>query len=419
MVGAGVFTTSGFALADLGTPGRVLAAWLVGGLAALCGALCYGALGRRFPESGGEYHLLRETVHPLAGFLAGWVSLLAGFTAPTAAAALGLQAYLAPFLGDVVDPRWIGTGAVALACLLHGSRVATGVVAQNLAVALKLVLLSGFVLLGGWTLLTGADAGGAPPAPPPPFEWGAFAVSLVWIGFAYSGWNAAVYVAGELRDPARDLHRSLLLGAGAVTLLYLGLNAVFLHAAPVEALAGRAEVGAVAAEALGGPALNRAVSALVALALFTSVSSLVMLGPRVYARMAEDGLFPRVFRPGAGAPAAAVALQGGLAVLVIWLSELAELLGYLGFTLGISAAATVLGLVRQRRREGPEALPVPLWPLPPLLFLLATLGSAAFLLLRRPAESLGGLLTVLAGVPVWWLLRRGGRTAGDAAAPKA
>jgi amino acid transporter len=419
MVGAGVFTTSGFALADLGTPGRVLAAWLVGGVVALCGALCYGALGRRFPESGGEYHLLRETVHPLAGFLAGWVSLLAGFTAPTAAAALGLQAYLAPFLGGAVDPRWIGTGAVALACLLHGSRVATGVVAQNLAVGLKLVLLAGFVLFGGWTLLAAPAAAPAPPVAPPPFEWGAFAVSLVWIGFAYSGWNAAVYVAGELRDPSRDLHRSLLLGAGAVTLLYLGLNAVFLHAAPVEQLAGRAEVGAVAADALGGAGLNRAVSALVALALFTSVSSLVMLGPRVYARMAEDGLFPRVFRAGSGAPAAAVALQGGLAVVVIWLSELAELLGYLGFTLGLSAAATVVGLVRHRRREGAAALAVPLWPLPPLIFLLATLGSAVFLLQRRPAESLGGLLTVVAGVPVWWALRRSGRRAGDAAAPKA
>ena len=407
MVGAGVFTTSGFALADLGSRRLVLLAWVVGGVLALCGALCYGALGRRFPQSGGEYHLLRETVHPLAGFLAGWVSLLAGFTAPTAAAALGLQAYLAPLLGDAFDPRWIGTAAVALACALHGLRVGTGVAAQNAAVALKLLLLVGFVGFGAARLLAAdPEPAALAAAAPPPFELGAFAVSLVWISFAYSGWNAAVYLAGELRRPARDLHRSLLIGAVAVTLLYLGLNAVFLYAVPVEQLAGRVEVGAIAAEALGGPWLRNAVSVMVALALFTSVSALVQLGPRVYARMAEDGMFPRVFRFDGRAPAAAVALQGSLAVLVIWVSGLAGLLAYLGFTLGLSAAATVLGLVRQRRREGAAALPVPGWPWTPAVFVLFTLGASAFMAARQPVESLCGLATILTGVPVWWWLSR-------------
>jgi len=415
MIGAGVFTTSGFALADLGSPGRVLAAWAVGGALALCGALCYGALGRRFPESGGEYHLLRETVHPLAGFLAGWVSLLAGFTAPTAAAALGLQAYLAPLLGDAFDARWIGTAAVALACLMHGLRVGTGVATQNAAVALKLLLLFGFVALGAVQLLGAGGVEGRPSpaveaAPAgvaaPAFEIGAFAVSLIWISFAYSGWNAAVYLAGELRDARRDLHRSLLLGTGAVTLLYLGLNAVFLYGAPADQLAGQAEVGAIAAEALGGPAWRAAASALVALALFTSVSSLVMLGPRVYARMAEDGLFPRRFRFDGAAPAAAVALQGSLAVAVIWASGLAELLSYLGFTLGLSAAATVLGLVRQRLREGAEALPVPGWPWVPAVFVGFTLAASGFMAARHPWASLGGLATIAVGVPVWWWLRK-------------
>ena len=148
MIGAGVFTTSGFALADLGRPETVLLAWGVGGLMALCGALSYGALARRIPESGGEYTFLSKTVHPLAGFLAGWVSLLVGFTAPIAAAALGLQAYLADSFGLAGRPEWIGTTAILIAGLMHGLQLRTGVVLQNTAVGLKLAVIGGFVLLG-------------------------------------------------------------------------------------------------------------------------------------------------------------------------------------------------------------------------------------------------------------------------------
>ena len=161
MVGTGVFTTSGFALADLGRPERVLLAWLVGGVLAMCGALSYGALARRIPESGGEYTFLSETVHPLAGFLAGWVSLLAGFTAPIAAAALALQAYVGDPFGPEVRPEWLGTGTILAAGLMHGLRLREGVLLQNTAVALKLVLIAGFVALGGWLL----SARGTPDAP--------------------------------------------------------------------------------------------------------------------------------------------------------------------------------------------------------------------------------------------------------------
>jgi APA family basic amino acid/polyamine antiporter len=324
MIGAGVFTTSGFALADLGDRRFVMLAWVLGGVLALCGALSYGALARRIPESGGEYTFLTATVHPLAGFLAGWVSLLAGFTAPIAAAALGLQAYLAGAGGPLAGlerPEWIGTGAIAAAGLMHGLRLGAGVWLQNAAVAVKLLVIAGFVTLGLGAL---PPAAATAPASAPPFDLGAFAVTLVWISFSYSGWNAAVYVAGEVRDPARNLHRSLWLATSLVTLAYLGLNAAFLWAAPATALAGNAEVGAIAAEALGGPSWRRAVSVLVALALFTSISSMVMAGPRVYARMAHDGLFPRMFRAGAEVPAAAVALQVGLAIVVVWSAGLAH-----------------------------------------------------------------------------------------------
>jgi len=402
MIGAGVFTTSGFALADLGRPEPVLLAWVIGGIMAVCGALSYGALARRIPESGGEYTFLSQTVHPLAGFLAGWVSLLVGFTAPIAAAALGLQAYLSDSLGLGGRPEWIGTTAILAAGLMHGLRLRTGVVLQNTAVGLKLALIGGFVLLGA---LRSPSYAGPAILPQADFGIGAFAVTLVWISFAYSGWNAAVYVAGEVREPERNLHRSLWLATGLVTLIYLALNAVFLYSAPAEALAGRADVGAIAAEALGGPALRQAVSVLVALALFTSISSMVMAGPRVYARMAEDGLFPRRLGVAKEVPRAAVALQVGLAVLVAWVSGLRELLGYIGFTLGISAAATIAGLIALRHREGPLRVPVPGYPWIPGIFILTTLAAASFMAAREPLQAGLGLLTVGLGIPVYWLMR--------------
>ncbi len=408
MIGAGVFTTSGFALADLGRRDAVMAAWLIGGLLASCGALSYGALARRIPESGGEYTFLSRTIHPLAGFLAGWISLLAGFTAPIAAAALGMQAYLAPAFAGGMRPEWIGTAAILFAGLLHGLRLREGVVVQNVAVAVKLLAIATFIALGV-TRLPGAVV--PAPAALPPVDAGAFAVTLVWISFAYSGWNAAVYVGSEVRDPQRNLSRALLAGTGIVTLVYLALNAVFLYAAPVEALAGQADVGAIAALYLGGPRLRAGISVLVSLALFTSVSSMVMAGPRVYARMAEEGLFPRVIGRRGDAPGAAVALQVALAIVVVWLTGLAQLLSYVGFTLGISAAATVIGLMRLRRREGPGRVPVPGYPWAPLLFVITTLAISAFLVARRPAEALWGLATVASGVPVYFWLRssRGGK----------
>jgi len=406
MIGVGVFTTSGFALADLGRPDVVLLAWALGGLVATCGALSYGALARQIPVSGGEYTFLGRVFHPLAGFLAGWISLLAGFTAPIAAAALGLQAYVAEPLGWEARPQWIGTAAILGAGAMHGLRLRAGVWLQNASVALKAGAIVVFVAVAA-RLLPPPEA--VAPASPPPVDVGSFAVTLVWISFAYSGWNAAVYVAGEVRRPERNLARSLLLATLGVTAVYLALNAVFVYAAPVSQLAGRADIGAAAAEALGGPRLRTAISLLVGLALFTSVSAMIMAGPRVYARMAEDGLFPGRLGRYRDVPRAAVALQVALAVGVVWATGLVELLGYIGFTLGLSAAATVGALLVLRHRLGAERVPVPGHPWVPLLFVLVTVGSSLFLVVRAPWQAAAGLLTAATGVPVYLAFRRARR----------
>ncbi|MEE8467558.1 MAG: amino acid permease, partial [Planctomycetota bacterium] len=403
MIGVGVFTTSGYTLGDLGTPGRVLAAWAVGGVLALLGALSYGALARRMPASGGEYLFLSRTFHPLAGFLAGWVSLLAGFTAPIALAALGLAAYLSPWIGDDVSKPLVATLAVLLAGCLHGFGLRAGVLVQNLVVAVKLVLLVAFVVFGA-AHIPSLDRGPAPD--PGPFDLGLFCVSLVWIYFSYSGWNAAVYVAGEVRDPDRNLPRSLWGGALVVCAVYLGLNAVFVYSAPPADLAYQAQVGAVAAAALGGPGLERALSALVVIALATSVSAMVMMGPRVYARMAEDGLMPAFLAKGDDVPRSSIALQVCLAVVVIWIASLRELLGYVGFTLSLSAAATICSLFVLRRREGAQAVPVPGYPWVPLLFVIPTVFVAGYMALREPMQALRGVLTVALGIPIYFGMRR-------------
>jgi len=399
MIGSGAFTISGLALADLGSAALVLLAWVLGGVLATFGALSYGALGRRLPRSGGEYTVLAQLVHPLAGFLAGWLSLLAGFTAPIAAGALGLQAYFDAALGRPSGGTpWAGGLAIVLSALAHATRASLGVSLQNVAVALKLAGIAVFVAIGVAQVGPGVAHALAPPAR---FDLGALATTVVWVSFAYSGWNAAIYVASELREPARNLTRALVGATALVTLAYLALNTVFLTAAPEASLAGKAEVGAVAAEALGGESLRRALSGLVALALFTSISSMVMAGPRVYAQMAEDGVLPRFLRAQGDVPRAAILAQAALALVVTAASDLAALFGYAGFLLSASAAATVLVLIRLRRREGAERVPLPGWPWLPASFVVVTSAAALLMAVREPLVAGIGVLTVAAGLPVY------------------
>lgn len=393
MIGVGVFTTSGFALADLGSAWRVLAAWVVGGGFALLGAASYGALTTRMAESGGEYLFLSRTVHPLAGFLAGWVSLFAGFTAPIAAAAAGLDAYLAPT--QDAGP-WLGTAAIVVAAVLHGLRAAPGIHAQNFVVGAKLLLVAVFVAVAAWHLEPPV------PLPPPAFDGRDFAVTLVWVSFSYSGWNAAVYVAGEVRDAERNVPRALLCGTLLTMIVYLALNVVFVFSAPVADLAGKQDIAAVAAARLGGEGLALFVRFIIGLALLTSISSMVMAGPRVYARMASDGLFPRVFVPRTSVPTAAVFLQAALALVCLWIASLRDLLGYIGYTLGLSAAATVGCLFVLRRRD--PTIRAPGYPWVPALFVVATLAVSAFMVERQPRESLWGIGTIVAGVGVYGVL---------------
>jgi len=399
MLGSGVFTTSGFLLAELHTPGRVLAVWLAGGVTAMLGALCYGALARRFPESGGEYVYLSRTLHPAAGYLAGWVSLLVGFSAPLAAIALAFGEYSRLWF-PLSSPPLTGSCLLAGCAVIHALHVERGAWVQNIGVLAKLLLAVVFLGL----------AFGRLHPPPPPQNLGGFSLfsfgsSLVLVAFSYSGWNTAAYIGSEVRAPERNLPRAMVLGTGIVTLLYLALNALFVYAAPVPQLAGKLEVGRLAAEALGGTALANFVTALISLALATAVSTMIMAGPRVFARMADDRCLPRCFQfPTQGPPRRAIWLQTALALVMLWTATFKGLLTYIGFTLSLCAAAAAAGLIRLRLREGPQ-LQVPGWPWVPFLFVASVVLVTGLTIARQPLESAVGLGTLSLGWLAWCLTR--------------
>jgi len=405
MVGAGVFTTSGFALGDLGSANRVVAAWIVGGLIALSGAVSYGGLVRRMTESGGEYLFLSRVIHPVAGFIAGWVSLLAGFTGAIAFAALTFETYAFPTRPDWLPSGVAASGLVLLAALLHGVRVRTGAVAQNAAVVLKVVMLVGFLIFAGYVAMT---EGAAPvTVVPGAFSLTAFAGSLVWISLSYSGFNAAVYVAGEAKDAQQNAPRALWIGTLVVTALYVALNAAFVYLPSFDLVVGKQDVAAAAAQAIGGDTAAMAIRVIIVIALATSVFSLIMAGPRVYARMAEDGVLPRIFRfTGTEAPTAAILGQAALGILLISLSDLRGLLGYLGFTLSISAALSVASLFILAKREGRQAIAVPGYPFTPLFYVIVTLVLAGIAGARDPMQLLAAVVTIVSGSVVYFLVKR-------------
>ncbi|TWT79885.1 Serine/threonine exchanger SteT [Planctomycetes bacterium CA13] len=411
MIGAGVYTTSGFTLADLGSPGWVMTAWAVAGVIAICGAICYGSLARELTQSGGEYLFLSRSLHPIAGLMAGWVSILAGFTGAIAFAATTFETYL-PFENGL--PRGIiASGVVVVAAVLHTIGVRPGARIQDVVVIFKFVLIGAFVLIAArWIVIadstTATTATTATiPAAVSPFAFALkFATALVWISLSFSGFNAAVYVASEVKEPGRTVPRALLLGTVLVTICYLVLNAIFVYGAPSSAIAGQPDVAAEAARAIGGSGFEAFVRIVILFGLFTSVSAMVMSGPRVYAKMADDGFLPAWLRFRDRPPVAAIWGQTVLAIVVIHLSTLKQLLEYLGFTLSLTAAVTASLLFWVRGNSG-ERIKVPWYPIPPILFVGGTLVTATLSAIGSPSQAVVGLVTIGVGAILYpWYAHR-------------
>lgn len=422
MIGAGIFTTSGLLLEELGDPRLMLALWAIGGLVALCGALCYGELGAAIPRAGGEYVFLARLFHPVLGFLSGWLSFFAGFSAPIAASAIGFSEYLArafpalvapgvlePVLGAAGLKKLWAVAAIVVFTAVHVRGLELGARVQNALTVLKVVLVAG--LIGAGFAAGGGSFAHLSQGDPLVLDFAGLrtcGVALMWVMFAYSGWNAAAYIGSEIRDPGRVLPRSLLLGTGLVALLYLGLNLLFVYAVPPAELAGEISVGGLAVARLFGRAAESALSLMIAFALFSSLSAFIILGPRVYYSMARDGCFFRFagrVDPRFGVPARSIVLQGAVASLMVLLGTFDQILTYLGFALGIFPILAVLGTAAVRRR-GWGTFRMPLYPLPAVLFVAASLAFLTLSLLERPVESGIAVLTVLVGLPAYALFRR-------------
>ena len=415
VIGAGIFTTSGFLARDLADPVALLAVWVVGGMLALAGALSYSELGAAMPEAGGEYVYLRETYGPLVGFLSGWVSFFIGFSGAIAAVSLAFAHYAAHFFPAVEPPRAAGIAlAIALVwglTMVHALGVGLGGLFQRMITVANVSAILVLVVAGFW-LGTGDTAHfrSAEPA-----TWRNFPMSLVFVMFAYSGWNAAAYLAGEIREPARNLPLTLLGGTLLVTTLYLALNAFYLYALPIPEMAGVQAIAEKASVAAFGPVATHLVTATLLLALVGSASAMVLAGPRVYFAMGRDGVFPQAIatvHPRFHTPVRAIFLQSAWSsVLIYFWGSFERLIVYTGFTLVVFSALAVLAVpvLRRRRPDLPRPYRVPGYPAVPALFVLVSGWIAVFTLYGRPRESLLGLLTVAAGVPFYLLFRRSRR----------
>ncbi|NVO85501.1 APC family permease [Hymenobacter terrestris] len=409
MVGTGVFTSLGFQVLDIQSGFALLMLWVVGGIIALCGALSYGELAAALPRSGGEYHYLSKIYHPALGFLSGWVSATVGFAAPTAAAALALEQYAAS-VWPGLPPKLLAVSVVLLLTLVHGISSRVGSRLQVAVTALKVVVLVGFIGVG----LLVATPQSLAFVPQGPADWSlllspAFAVSLIFVSYAYSGWNAAVYLTGEIDQPQRNLPRILLTGTTLVLVLYVALNFIFLYSTPISALKGQVEVGFVAATSLFGPGGGRLMGGLIAALLVSTISSMIFAGPRIVQVMGEDLPALRFLakRSAAGVPVRALLFQLALTLLFVFKSSFAQVVVYAGFILTLFTFLTVLGLFVLRLRQPELVRPYRAWgyPLTPLLFLLLNGWTLWYIARDKPTETLYGLATLVAGLLVYGLSR--------------
>ena len=406
MVGTGIFTSLGFQIGDLPSGFAILMLWLIGGGCALCGALCYAELATALPRSGGEYHFLGTIYHPSLGFMAGWISATAGFAAPVALAAMAFGNYLTGVLPGV-SPVLASLAVVWLATPLLLADGKWGSRFQNAMTVLKVALILGVIAAG-------CCAGHSQPVSflPRPGDGGLiasgpFAVSLVYVMFAYSGWNASTYIAGEVRNPSRVIPLSVGLGTLLVTGLYLAVNAVLMRSTPLAEMAGKVEVALTAGPYLFGPAGTRIMAGLICLGLVSTISAMMWIGPRVMVVMGEDlrGLRWFAGRNPHGTPVRATLVQFGLVNLFLLTARFEQVLTYATFVLQLCSFLTVLGVFVLRYRRPELARPYRTWgyPVTPLLFLAVTAWMLWHILCSKPLESLIGLATAACGLILYLL----------------
>ena len=400
IIGTGVFTSLGFQVADIHSGFALLMLWIVGGIAALCGALCYGELSAALPRSGGEYHFLSEIYHPAIGFMAGFISATVGFAAPIALAAMAFGKYFHGVF-NFGSPIVLSFVLVWVVALFHFGNLRLGSAFQNIWTVVKLFLIAALIAAG--LLIQQKQSISFLPhaADTMSIFSGAFAVALVYVMYSYSGWNASSYIIGEVKNPQRNVPRSLLVGTMIVMVAYVFLNAVFLATTPQNEMSGQLEVGLIAGKHIFGDNGGRIVGAIICLGLISAISSMTWIGPRVTMSMGEDHWLLRFLgrKNAAGVPANAVIVQL-LIVNILLLTRSFELVVvYIQFALLLCSLLTVIGVVVLRMARPEIARPYRVWlyPVPPIIFATITIWMMIFLLRSKTTESVAGLGTAIAG----------------------
>src|SRR5881392_2817181 len=409
IIGTGIFTSLGFQLVDIQSGFALLMLWIVGGLAALCGALCYGELSAALPRSGGEYHFLSQIYHPALGFMAGFVSATVGFAAPIALAAMAFGKYRNGVLG-FGSPVFLSFAVVWLVALFHLKNLRVGSAFQNLSTLVKLVLIVALIVAGFFVHPKQPISFLPAPGDNMSIFGASFAVALVYVMYSYSGWNAAVYITGEIKQPEKNVPRSLLVGTCVVILIYVLLNAVFLAATPAQELKGQLEVALIAGKHIFGSNGGRVAGAVICLGLISAISSMTWIGPRVSMSMGEDHWLLRLLRRKNphGIPTNAIVLQLLIVNLLLLTGSFESVVQYTQFSLLLCSLFTVLGVIVLRTTRPEIARPYRVWayPLPPIIFAVITLWMMFYLLLSKTAESLAGVATALLGLLLYFCARK-------------
>lgn len=408
MVGTGVFTSLGYQVGPIPSSFAILLLWAVGGVVAWCGALCYAELATRLQQSGGEYLFLGKILHPSLGFLSGWISLVVGFAGAVSAVALAIGAYAEEFTG--LPEQLIAVICIVVVSAVHLLGVRTGGITQNILTGIKIALILFFCLAPfflGQSLqnpfafeTAELDLVWTP-------EW---AVSLVFVMYAYSGWNASAYIAGNLENPSRNIPRSLLLGTLVVLVIYVSLNAMFLAVASHAELKDQNDIGNVVAIKLLGDETGRLFSLIFSLALLSTLSAMTIAGPRVGEAMGADYPKLRVLSilNDRGMPWVAIAIQAGWAVLLVLVSSFKEIIQYISVSLSWFTFLTVIALMVLRRREGrrPGVFNTPLYPIPAIIFLVATAWMVYYMTISEPKVILYSLITIASGFGVYLSIQK-------------
>jgi APA family basic amino acid/polyamine antiporter len=419
MIGIGVFTSLGFQVRGIPSAFSLIMLWVVGGITALCGALSYAELAAALPRSGGEYNFLSRIYHPAVGFLAGWVSATVGFAAPIALAAMAFGTYFVGAFPEALASipvaareLVLGLSLAWIVSIVHLTGIRQSSLFQNVSTAIKVLLITGFIV-AGFAFGSPQPISFKPSTQDLGYIFSApFAISLVFVMYSYSGWNAATYIINEVRDPERTLPRSLLAATLIVLALYVALNAVFLYTTPMDKMAGQLNVAQIAGAHIFGDAGGRLVAAVICIGLVSAVSAMVWIGPRVTMVIGEDlpGLrfFARTTQ--AGVPAPAILLQLAVITVLLFSQSFEAVIDYIQFSLTVCTFLAVLGVIVLRWIRPDLRRPYRVWayPLTPVLFLLVTGFMMYYLITQRPLQSLAGVLTMLAGLLVFAVSRRAG-----------